>query len=115
MMTENQVYTLKEEARTSVWAVISLISGIANFLVLPFFGAIAALISGYIAKDEIKKGNCSVDGDSLAKAGIIMGWLGVAFSVLTFCLTVLMFAGLIGGSILLTGPLAKWLQQIPSY
>lgn len=114
-MTENQVYTPKEEARTSVWAVISLISGIANFLVLPFFGAIAALISGYVAKGEIEKSDGRIDGDSLAKAGIILGWLGVAFSVLTFCLTVLTIVGLIGGSILLTGPFVNWLQQIPSY
>jgi len=109
-MTEDHVYTLKEEARTSVWAVISLISGIANFIVLPFFGAIAALISGYIAKDEIKKSDGRIDGDNMAKAGIIMGWLGVAFSVLTFCLTVLIIVGGIGGIILLTGPFINWLQ-----
>lgn len=114
-MTENRVFTVKEEARTSVWAVISLISGIANFIVLPFFGAIAALISGYIAKDEIKKSNGNVEGDGIAKAGVILGWLGVAFSVLTFCLTVLTIVGLIGGSILLTGPFANWLQQIPNH
>jgi len=39
--------------QTSTMAVISLISGIASFFILPLLGAILAIILGYSAKKEI--------------------------------------------------------------
>jgi hypothetical protein len=56
---------------TSPWSVVSLISGIASYIALPFLGAIIALVTGYVAKDEIRKSN----GLSAAKA-----WLPPALS-----------------------------------
>jgi hypothetical protein len=39
---------------TSILAILSTISGAASFFVIPLCGAIAALITGYMAKSEIK-------------------------------------------------------------
>lgn len=112
-MTENQVYYRQGEARMSIWAVISLISGVANFIGVPFFGALAALITGYVAKSEIEKSAGRVEGDRIAKVGIILGWIGIALSILGFCFAILVTLGVLGGSIALCGPFSDWIQTIP--
>ncbi|HBO34131.1 MAG TPA: hypothetical protein DD636_05250 [Anaerolineaceae bacterium] len=112
-MTENQVKYENIEETTSVWAILSLISGIANYVGLWFIGGIAAIITGYIAKNEIEKSNGRVGGIGLANAGLILGWVGIGLSVLAFCLTILIVVGVIGGSIALCGPFSEWINQIP--
>jgi len=112
-MTENHVsYEIKEET-TSVWAILSLISGIANYLGLWFIGAIAAIVTGYAAKNEIEKSNGRVGGLGLANAGLILGWVGIALSILSMCLVIFVAVGLIGGSIAFCGPFSEWINQIP--
>lgn len=82
---------------TSVLAILSTISGIASFFFIPFVGALAALITGYLAKSEIKKSNGKMDGEGFATAGIVMGWvnLGVMIMVCVMAFAVLVFVGLI--------------------
>jgi hypothetical protein len=112
-MTDNEVKYEVVEETTSVWAILSLISGIANYVGLWFIGGIAAIITGYIAKNEIEKSNGRVGGIGLANAGLILGWVGIGLSVLVFCLTILIAVGVIGGSIALCGPFSDWINQIP--
>lgn len=112
-MTENQVRYENVEETTSIWAILSLISGIGNFVGLWFIGAIVAIITGYVAKNEIEKGNGRVGGKRLADAGLILGWVGIGLSILTFCLTILIAVGVIGGSIALCGPFSEMINQIP--
>lgn len=90
-MSEDRVIIDSEPKRTSVWAVISLIAGIANYVGLGFFGAVIALITGYVAKNEIQEGNGLVEGERLASAGVILGWIGLGFSVLVLCLLIALF------------------------
>ncbi len=90
-MTERN-YSNQEQV-TSAWSIISLISGIANFIGFPFWGAVAALVTGYAAKAEIQKSNGRVGGERLAKAGLILGWVGLGLGFLVICLSVLMFLG----------------------
>lgn len=113
-MTENNNYN-QQESRVSVWAVISLISGIVNFVAAPFFGALGALISGYIGKNEIDKSGGMIEGDRLATAGIVLGWIGIALSILQLCLIALVTLGIIAGGIIATGPISDWLQNLPRY
>lgn len=112
-MTENQGNYEKTSEATSVWAIISLISGISNYVGLWFIGGLVAVITGYVAKNEIKKSNGRLDGEGLANAGLILGWVGIAISVLSFCLIILTVVGVIGGSIALCGPFSNWINQIP--
>ena len=57
---------------TSPWSIVSLISGISSYLVLPFLGGIIALITGYVARREIKSSNgalsCHARGRTTATA-----------------------------------------------
>ncbi len=108
-MTE-QTRSNQEEV-TSAWSIISLIGGISNFVGFPFWGAVIALITGYIAKSEIEKGQGRVGGERLANAGLILGWVGIGLGLLTICLSVLIFLGLIGG-IAICGPLSALINSI---
>ena len=98
-MSEDRVIIDSEPKRTSVWAVVSLIMGIANFVGFGFFGAVIALITGYVAKNEIRDGNDLIEGERLASAGVILGWIGIAVSVLVVCLLIAVVLGLTGGAI----------------
>ena len=69
----------------STMAIISLIGGIAGWTVLPFIGSIVAIITGHMAKSEIKKGGGMVTGNGMATAGLILGYLNIALGVCLIC------------------------------
>ncbi|HSN93536.1 MAG TPA: DUF4190 domain-containing protein [Anaerolineaceae bacterium] len=77
------------EKKTSILAILSTISGAASFFVVPFIGAVAALITGYMAKTEIKKSNGMVEGEGFATAGIVMGYINLGLSLMVCCLIIL--------------------------
>ncbi|MHA6760624.1 DUF1707 and DUF4190 domain-containing protein [Streptacidiphilus sp. PAMC 29251] len=66
-------------------AVASLVLGLAQ---LPTFGATAipAVICGHIAKSQIHRQD--EEGDGMATAGLVLGWLGVAFWILIIFVSV---------------------------
>jgi hypothetical protein len=70
------------EPPTSVTAIISLVSGIAGFVFLPFIAHIVAIITGYIARNEITRSQGRLKGKEMATVGLVLGWIGVGFSVL---------------------------------
>ena len=79
--------------QTSSLAVISLIAGIASYIVLPLLGAIAAIITGNLAKKEINQNAGRMTGMGMATWGVILGWINVGISLIGLCLLVLTFAG----------------------
>lgn len=96
---------------TSPWAIVSLISGISSYFILPVIGTVGALVSGYLAKEEIRKSQGQIGGDGLATAGLVLGWINVALTLLVICLIVLTLTGVISG-IAICGPLTHWLQSV---
>jgi len=60
-------------------AVVSLIFGIAGFVVVGIIGSIVALITGNSAKKQIAQ--TGQPGLGLAKAGVILGWIGVGLTI----------------------------------
>jgi hypothetical protein len=71
---------------TSVMAIISLISGIAAWFMIPLIGAIVAIITGHVAKREIRESGGRTDGETYATIGL---WLGYAQLLLAFLALVL--------------------------
>lgn len=64
--------------------------------VLGFFcgiGFIVGLILGYSARKEIQASGGQQGGEGLATAGIVIGWVGVALTILGIVAFVLLFAG----------------------
>jgi hypothetical protein len=73
--------------RTEPFAIASIACAVANFFGLFFIGAILAIVFGKMSQKKIAQ-NPGLEGASLARAGIIVGWvgigLGVAFILLAF-------------------------------
>ena len=73
----------KGEPPASRLAILSLISGISGFF-LPLVGPITAVVSGHVARDEVRKSRGRLGGDALARTGLILGyiWLGLTAAAL---------------------------------
>lgn len=83
----------------STLAIISLVSGILGWTFAPFLGAIVAIITGHLAKSEIRKSNGALGGGGMATAGLILGYLHIAIFIFA-CLAVILIWGLGFGSLL---------------
>jgi len=79
-------------AQTSTLAVISLISAIAGFVILWGIGPIIAVITGHMAKSEIRNSMGRLTGDGLATAGLILGYLQIGLLVIGCCIFAIMTA-----------------------
>ncbi len=81
--------------QTSTLAIVSLIAGLLGWTALPFIGSLVAIITGHMARKEIRLAPDRLEGDGYAVAGLILGWLMVASAVLAFLIFVFFFGGLI--------------------
>lgn len=75
-----------QSSPTSSLAIVSLIAGILGLTMFPLVGSVVALITGSMAKKEIDRSGGTLEGYGLAKAGIIMGWIGIALMFLGLCI-----------------------------
>lgn len=69
---------------TNGMAIASMVLGI---LWIYWIGSILALVFGYIAKNQIKQRNEA--GGGMATAGIVLGWVGIAFLVIFVVIVVI--------------------------
>jgi len=67
--------------RTQPLAVASLVAGILGSFLLPILGSITAIVTGHLARARIARGDG--DGDGMAIAGLTLGWLSLAFWLLS--------------------------------
>ena len=83
-------------ATTSSLAVVSLVFGILGWCVLPFIGAIVAVICGHLARGEIRRSapDNRIEGDGMAVAGLVLGYAQLALCILgIFVLIVVLIFG----------------------
>lgn len=66
-------------------AVASLVISIVSLFVCMFLG-IVGIVLGHLALKDIRDSGGALTGDGLAKAGIIIGWIDVALSILLMCI-----------------------------
>lgn len=81
--------------QTSTLAIVSLVAGILGWTLIPTLGSIVAIITGYMAKNEIRKSAGRISGDGLATAGLILGWLNIALALIGICIAALAIAGVV--------------------
>ena len=79
---------------TSTLAVVSLVAGIVSWILMPFVAGVIAIICGHMARGDVKRSNGALEGDGLAVAGLVLGWINVILCVLTVAAIVLFFGGL---------------------
>ncbi len=80
--------------QTSVLAVVSLVFGILSWSMLPLLGSMVAVITGHLARSEIKRAPDRWEGDSMAIAGLVLGYASIALAVLVLFAFLLFFGGL---------------------
>ena len=79
--------------RTNTMAVISLASGIASWVVFPLVGGVVAVITGHLAKRQIRQ--TGEQGDGLATIGLILGYVHLAVAALLILVVILFFGAVI--------------------
>lgn len=80
----------------SVLSVISLVSGILGLLPLPLVASVIAVVTGHLARAEIRRDPERLDGDGMALAGLILGYLAIGL----WLLAILVFFGFLGSAIM---------------
>lgn len=80
---------------TNTMAMLSMIAGIAGLTLLPVIGSIAAVIMGPMARKEMAR--TGEQGQGMATAGVITGWIGIGLAVLGI-LAFLLFWGVFAAS-----------------
>ncbi|NIM93533.1 MAG: DUF4190 domain-containing protein [Anaerolineales bacterium] len=76
--------------QTSTLAIVSLVTGLLSYVIIPIVGAIAAIITGNMAKKEIRESEGSITGDGLATAGVILGYVNIFFIFIPICIIILL-------------------------
>jgi hypothetical protein len=69
--------------------ILSLVGLVSCLTPLGFVG----LILGYSARRRIRESRGALGGDGLATAGIVIGWINVAITVLGIAMLILLMAG----------------------
>lgn len=80
----------------SVLSVISLVSGILGLLPLPLVASVIAVVTGHLGRAEIRRDPERLDGDGMALAGLILGYLAIGL----WLLAILVFFGFLGSAIM---------------
>ena len=75
---------------TSNLALASLILGILGWTLLPFLGAVGAIITGHMGKNEIKNSQGTLGGNGMATAGLVLGYVNIAIGLCVLCFFVIL-------------------------
>ena len=81
--------------QTSTLAIISLVSGILGWSLLPWVGSLVAIVAGHMARSEIRKNPDTREGDGMAVAGLVLGWASFIIGLLVILAFMLFFGGLL--------------------
>jgi hypothetical protein len=71
-------------------AVISLVLGVLSLVSFSILTGIPAIILGKTARENIRASSGRLTGESMATAGIVMGWVSVGFAALIALFIVVM-------------------------
>ena len=80
--------------QTSTTAIVSLVSGLLGWTLLPLIGSLVAIVTGHIARAEIRQNPEAIEGDGLAVAGLLLGYAAVAIAVASVIALIVFFGGL---------------------
>ncbi|MGD0876779.1 MAG: DUF4190 domain-containing protein [Anaerolineales bacterium] len=89
---DQQSTSIRPAQPTSTLAIVSLISGIVSWFLIPFVAAVVAIITGHMAKNEIHKSNGMIGGNGLATAGLVLGYIQIGLGVCVCLAVVVMLA-----------------------
>jgi hypothetical protein len=85
-------------------AVASFILGITSYSIFPIIGAIAAVVTGHMAKQEIKANPYKYSGEGLATTGLILGYAHLALAFISLMFIII--------ALLMLPSLIDWITQL---
>lgn len=93
-MNDNNPYQQMPPAAppTSSMAMVSMIAGIVGWVLAPLIGSLVAIVTGHMAKREIRESAGQLSGDGMATAGLVLGYLQIVPAILCTCVIVVMLA-----------------------
>jgi hypothetical protein len=68
---------------TNSLAMVSFILGLTSYFIIPVLGAVGAIITGHMAKQEYKINPDMYSGEGFATAGLILGYVHLALTLIT--------------------------------
>jgi hypothetical protein len=77
---------------TNSLAIVSLVAGIASYFVVPIIGAVIAIVTGHMARAQIRR--TGEEGKGLALIGLILGYAHLALAVLVGAILLLVVGGI---------------------
>ncbi len=80
--------------KTSTLAIVSLAAGILGWTLLPWLGSLGAIITGHMARGEIRRSAGAIDGNGYAIAGLVLGWGSVIVTIIGILVAVMFFGGI---------------------
>ncbi len=80
---------------TNALALVSLISGILGWTVMPWLGSVVAVITGHMARAELRRNADTQEGDGFAIAGLVLGWSMLGLTLLGILVAILFFGGIL--------------------
>lgn len=80
---------------TSTYAILSLAFGLIAWLMAPLLGAIVAVVCGHLGRAEIRRSGGALEGDGMALAGLILGYLQIALALMLALVLAIFFGGLV--------------------
>ncbi|MFU8771599.1 MAG: DUF4190 domain-containing protein [Anaerolineales bacterium] len=75
--------------KTHGLAIASLVLSILGFTFLPVLGSIFGIITGKLALKEIQAAPQMYNGEGLARAGIVIGWIVIGLAIILGILTLI--------------------------
>ena len=85
------------QTKTNNLAIISLVAGLLGWII-PFIGAIVAVITGHRAKSEIRESDGTLTGNGIATVGLVLGYIQLIALVSIVCImTITLLGSDIGG------------------
>ncbi len=91
MQTQPPVAPAAYSAQTNTLALVSLISGIVSWFMVPVIGGVVAVVTGHMAKGQIRR--TGEQGDTFATVGLVLGYLHLAVVVLILGIVFLVLIG----------------------
>jgi len=74
------------QPQNSTMAIVSLVAGILGWTLIPMLGSIVAVVTGHMAKKEIRESGGRLGGDGLATAGLILGYISLGIGLIGVCI-----------------------------
>lgn len=84
-MSDYPTGTTPASQPTNSMAIASLLFGVLGLTLFPVIGGIIALITGYMARNQIRESGGTMGGQGLATAGIVLGWICIGLLVVGLC------------------------------